>query len=63
MMFMCTSRFEIEEEQIALINEYLTNEEIHAANEEKDAHDAQEDLDPISDDEEDDLVADCVPIY
>jgi hypothetical protein len=63
MMFMCTSRFEIEEEQLALIDEYLTNEEIHAANEEKDAHDAQEDLDLISDDEEDVLVANCVLIF
>jgi hypothetical protein len=56
MMFMCTSRFEIEEEQLAFVNEYLSNEEIQAGNEERDAQLPENGLDPISDDEEDDSV-------
>lgn len=57
MMLMCTSKFEIEEEQLAFINEYLSSQEIQAANEEKDAQRPRDDLDPISDDEEDDLLS------
>jgi hypothetical protein len=53
---MCTSRFEIEEEQLAFVNEYLSNEEIQAGNEERDAQLPENGLDPISDDEEDDSV-------
>ncbi|BCR88352.1 uncharacterized protein ACHE_40916S [Aspergillus chevalieri] len=52
MMFLCTSRFEIEEEERTLIDEYLSNQEIQAANEEKELQ-TQMDLDPISDDEKD----------
>lgn len=51
MMFMCTSRFEIAEDRRALINEYLSHEEIQAAQEEKDTR--ANDLEPISDDDED----------
>lgn len=50
MMFMCTSRFEIEEGEQALINEYLTHEEIQANQEEKDI--STQHLEPISDNEE-----------
>lgn len=55
MMFMCTSRFEIEEEQRALVKEYLSNEEIQAANEEKAK--PQDEFEPISDDEEHDSLS------
>lgn len=51
MMFMCTSRFEIAEDRRVLINEYLSHEEIQAAQEEKDTR--ANDLEPISDDDED----------
>lgn len=47
MMFMCISRFEIEEGQQALINKYLTHKEIQANQEEKDI--STQHLEPISD--------------
>jgi len=53
MMFMCTSKFDIESEQLALVDEYLTAWEIQAAREEKDAHKTGDEFNPISDDEED----------
>lgn len=31
MMFMCTSKFDIESEQLTLVDEYLTAQEIQAA--------------------------------
>ena len=52
MMFMCTSKFDVEEEQFTFMKEYLSIQDIEAANEERDTH-AQDDLDPISDNEED----------
>lgn len=52
MMFMCTSRFEIEEGRRALINEYLSHEEIQAKQEEKDTNPHH--LEPISDNDEGD---------
>jgi hypothetical protein len=52
MMFMCTSRFEIEDSHRALINEYLSSEERQASQEEKDMSIQQ--FEPISDNEEDD---------
>ena len=52
-MFMCTSKFDIESEQLALVDEYLTAWEIQAAREEKDAHKTGDEFNPISDDEED----------
>jgi hypothetical protein len=53
MMFMCATRFSIEEKQLAFINQYLTNEEKEAIVEEKSAQLHEEDLiNPISDDEE-----------
>lgn len=53
MMFMCSSKFEVEDEQLAFIKEYLSNEEAQEASEERDAQVAQDDdLDPISDNDE-----------
>ncbi|OQE30681.1 hypothetical protein PENFLA_c002G11096 [Penicillium flavigenum] len=51
MMYMCTSRFEIQEEERAMLSEYLSAQEIQAAKEER----TQQQLvvDPISDNEED----------
>jgi hypothetical protein len=51
MMFMCTSRFEIEDSHRALINEYLSHEEIQANQEEKDTTNTHH-FEPISDDDE-----------
>lgn len=50
MLFMCTSRFDLEDEQRAMINEYLSHEEIQAAREERDIQTSE--FDPISDNEE-----------
>lgn len=55
MMFMCTSKFDVEEEQFTFMKEYLSVQEIEAANEERDTH-TPDDLDPISDNEEDEQV-------
>ncbi|KAJ5249580.1 hypothetical protein N7524_011896 [Penicillium chrysogenum] len=55
MMFMCTSKFDVEEEQFTVMKKYLSVQEIEAANEERDTH-TPDDLDPISDNEEDDQV-------
>lgn len=52
MLFMCTSRFDLKEEQRAMINEYLSYEEVQADREEKDTKASE--FDPISDNEEDD---------
>lgn len=50
MLFMCTSRLDFEDEQRAMINEYLPCEDIQAASEEMDTQAIV--FDPISDDEE-----------
>ena len=55
MMFMCTTKFDIEEKELAFISHFLSKEEREAANEEKESQ-ALDDLDPISDNEEDDSV-------
>ncbi|EYE89960.1 uncharacterized protein EURHEDRAFT_435899, partial [Aspergillus ruber CBS 135680] len=47
MLFMCTSRFDLKEEQRAMINEYLSYEEVQADREEKDTKASE--FDPISD--------------
>lgn len=52
MLFMCTSRFDIKEEQRAMIGEYLSYEEIQADGEEKDTQASE--FDPISDNDEGD---------
>lgn len=51
MMYMCTSRFEIHEEERIMLSEYLSTQEIQAAKEERTQQ--QITVDPISDDEED----------
>jgi hypothetical protein len=53
MMSMCTSRFDIESEQLTFVNEYPTAQEIQAAREEQDAYKAVDEFDLISDNEED----------
>jgi hypothetical protein len=57
MMYMCTSRFDIESEQLTFVDEYLTAQEIQAAREEQDAHKAVDKFDLLSDNEEDAPVA------
>ncbi|KAB8227109.1 uncharacterized protein BDW43DRAFT_317151 [Aspergillus alliaceus] len=52
-MFMCTSKFDIESEQLTFVDEYLTTQEIQVMNEEKDAGKPGDKFDPISDNEED----------
>lgn len=51
MMYMCTSRFEIHEEERMMLSEYLSAQEIQAAKEERTQQ--QFAIDPISDNEED----------
>jgi hypothetical protein len=50
---MYTLRFEVEEKELSLIKQYLLNEEQQALDEEKDAQQLQDTLEPISDNEED----------
>lgn len=52
MLFMCTTKFDVESEQLALIDEYLSTQEKQAKKEQKDAQKKEEEFDPISDDEE-----------
>lgn len=49
-MFMCTSRFEVQEEQHAMLKEFLSDHEIQLANEDKAT--PIDHIDPISEDEE-----------
>ena len=53
-MFLCTSRFDMQEEQFKFLKEFFSHDEIEAVNEERDDSLDQFDLDPISDDEEED---------
>ena len=53
MLFTCTTKFDVESEQLALIDEYLSTQEKQAKKEQKDAQKKEEEFDPISDDEED----------
>jgi hypothetical protein len=53
MLFMCTTKFDVETEQLALIDEYLSTQEKQAKKEQTDAQKKEEEFDPISDDEED----------
>src|ERR1700710_1554683 len=57
MMFLCTIKFEIEEEQLAFVQEYLSSREIQTATEEREAQKPQDDLESISDNEEDTSVS------
>lgn len=54
MMFMCATKFDLEGKELALMNEFLSEAEIEEANEEKDAQ-FLDDLDRISDSEEDEI--------
>jgi hypothetical protein len=54
MLYKCTTKFEMESEDLALQEEYLLPQEIEAKYEEKDARLLQDILEPISDNEEDD---------
>lgn len=56
MMYRFTTQFEVEDENLALKKEYLTSGEIEAEREEKNPLLLQ-DIDPISDDEEEDTEA------
>jgi hypothetical protein len=52
MLYRCTTQFEVEEDGIALRREHLSEGEIEADHEEKDAQQLEGTIDPISDDEE-----------
>lgn len=54
MMYNCTTKFEVESSDLALQGAYLSQQEIEAEQEEKQASQVQDKLDPISDTEEDD---------
>ena len=52
-MFMCTTRFDIQSEQLALVDEFLSTQEKHTKKEQDDAEQDDKEFDPISDNEED----------
>jgi hAT family protein len=52
MMFLCTSRFDLEEHEAKRLEAFFTREEIEAAKEEKEEKIEEIELDPISDTEE-----------
>ena len=52
MMFLCTSRFDIEEQEAKLLEKFFSYEEIEAAKEERDNKLDHMDIEPISDTEE-----------
>lgn len=51
-MFLCTSRFDLQEEGLSFLKEFFSLDEIEAAKEEKEDTPDQFELDPISDNEE-----------
>lgn len=51
MTYMCASRFHLEEQQLELLDDFLSEEEKQEATEEKSAE-LLDDLNPISDDED-----------
>jgi hypothetical protein len=53
MMFLCTSKFDKEEQDSALLQEFFTRDEIEEAKEERGITSDTVDIDPISDTEED----------
>jgi len=58
MMFMCTTKFDIEEKELAYIKQYMTKEEEEEAAEERNAQIPAEELtDLISDNEDDELLS------
>jgi hypothetical protein len=52
MMFLCTSRFDFQEESFTFLKEFFSLDEIEAAKEEREDMPNQIELDPISDNEE-----------
>lgn len=52
MLFMCTTKFDMESEQLSLMEEYFTTQETQAVKEETDAWKKQDEFNPISDDED-----------
>jgi hypothetical protein len=52
MLFLCVSRFEIDQEQHFFISDFLSQDEIESAKEEKEETPAEFELEPISDNEE-----------
>jgi hypothetical protein len=50
---MCTTRFEVEEEQLAFIRELATEQELKSAEEETDTRQPSENFNPISNNKED----------
>lgn len=55
-MYMCATRFDLEEQELESIRQLLSKNEREALHEERDAENPEESVDPISDDEEDDLI-------
>lgn len=53
MLFMCTTKFDVESEQLALIDEYLSTQEKQVKKEQKDAQKKEEEFNLISDNKED----------
>jgi hypothetical protein len=56
MMFLCTSRFDIEEQEAKLLQKFFSYEEMEAAKEEKDEKLDEVEIDLISDTEEQDTI-------
>lgn len=56
MMFLCTSRFNIEEREAKLLEKFFSHEEMESAKEEKDEKLDKIEIDPISDTEEQDTI-------
>jgi hypothetical protein len=67
MMFLCTSRFDLEEKESQRLEKFFSREEIEAAKEEKDERLDEVEVEPISDTEEstnklnDEMVAEVAP--
>lgn len=55
-MFMCTTRFNIQSEQLALMDEYLSTQEKHTKKEQDDTEQKKDEFDPISDEEEEEEI-------
>jgi hypothetical protein len=58
MMFLCTSRFDIEEQEAKLLEKFFSHDEIEAAKEEKDEKLDEIEIEPISDAEEQETTID-----
>jgi hypothetical protein len=54
MMFLCASKFDMEEEQFTFLKDFFSRDEIEASKEERDFTLHQVELDPISDNEDED---------